>query len=272
MSGVFGHKTTEGIWPLDGVFPLSRTLDTIGTLTRSAADATIIYACLTGQKIPRPLPLKGLKFGRPNDFFFDDLDEHVSSCIEAALAALEAAGAEVLAIDVPEISENPTVFANISRPEIIAAIGRDRFMAEQKNINPDVWDRAAAGLEVMADEYIRSLWRYHELHEVAKKEMAGLDAWVGPSKQRVAPPYPGVTSVEEARELVKATAGPTRPANVFGMCATSTPVHAYGSTLPVGLQLMALGGQDARLLSIALAVEEVVGLPPKPDLSGFLNG
>lgn len=101
--------------------------------------------------------------------------------------------------------------------------------------------------------------------------MADLDAWAAPGKQRVAPPYPGVTSVEEARALVAQTAGPTRPANVFGMCASSTPVHGYGSTLPVGLQLMCPGGEDLKLMSIAPAVEGVVGLPPRPDLNGFLD-
>ena len=272
MTGVFGLKTTERTFPTDGVFAVSKTLDTIGPLTRSAADAAIVFAALVGQEAPRPAAIEGLRIGRPARFFFDNLDEHVAGCLDAALAALAEAGAEVVEFDLPEIDENLSVFGNISRPEFVAYIGRDRFIREKDNINADVWDRAAAGLEVQADDYIQSFWRYQELHGVAERAMQGLDAWVGPSKQRVAPPYPGVTSVEEARELVGLTAGPTRPANVFGMCASFTPVQAYGSDLPVGMQLMCLGGQDLKLMSIALAVEEVVGLPPTPDLTGFLDG
>lgn len=271
MCGVFGLKPTTGIWPTDGLFALSRTLDVIGPLTRSAEDAAIVLGALTGRPTPRPAPVEGLRIGRPVNFFFDDLDEHVSSCIDAAIEALVAAGGEVVEVDVPEIHENVPVFADISRPEIIAFIGRERFEAERGNINADVWDRAAPGLEVTADDYIRSLWRHRELAALARERMTGLDAWVAPNKQRVAPPYPGVTSVEEARALVARTAGPTRPANVFGMCASSTPVQAYGSELPVGMQLLCPGGEDLRLMSIAQAVEAVVGVPPSPDLGGFLD-
>ena len=271
MCGVFGLKPTTGIWPTDGVFAVSKTLDVIGPLTRSAADAAIVVAALTGREVPQPAPLKGLRIGRPVNFFFDDLDAHVSSCIDAALDALTAVGATVVEVDVPEINENVTVFANISRPEVIAYIGAERFVSERENINADVWDRASPGLEIGAETYIRSLWRHQELRAMSRDLMAGVDAWVAPNKQRVAPPYPGVTSVEEARALVGQTAGPTRPANVFGMCANSTPVQAYGSDLPVGMQLLCLGGEDLKLMSIARAVEDVVGLPPTPDLTGFLG-
>ncbi|MBX2878533.1 MAG: amidase, partial [Granulosicoccus sp.] len=38
-NGLFGHKTTVGLWPTDGVFPLSPTLDSVGPLCRYAEDA-----------------------------------------------------------------------------------------------------------------------------------------------------------------------------------------------------------------------------------------
>jgi aspartyl-tRNA(Asn)/glutamyl-tRNA(Gln) amidotransferase subunit A len=44
-----------------------------------------------------------------------------------------------------------------------------------------------------------------------------------------------------------------------------------GAQLPVGLQVVCPGGGDADALSIALAIEDVVGSPPHPDLSGFLD-
>ena len=270
--GVVGVKTSAGLWPMDGIFPLSKTLDTIGPLTRSAADAAVVIAALTGSSVARPAPLRGLRLGRPKNFFFDELDEHVETCVSAALADLGEAGVEIVEIDVPEIEENPVVFANITRPELIASIGRERFLKDREGMNPDVADRAAPGLEVSADVYIRNLWRHRELCEVAWRRMRGLDGWVGPTKSRVPPPYPPeFTTVEDARELIKICAGPTRPANVFGLCATSQPVHQYGSPLPVGLQVMCLGFWESQLMSIALALERVIGEPSRPELAGFLG-
>ena len=73
FNGIFGHKTSIGLLPTDGVFPLSPTLDTLGPLTRTAADAAIIHAIMTDSDIPLAKPLKGLRLGKPTTFFFDDL-------------------------------------------------------------------------------------------------------------------------------------------------------------------------------------------------------
>ena len=270
--GVVGVKTSAGLWPMDGIFPLSRTLDTIGPLTRSAADAALVMGALTGEPVARPAPLKGLRLGRPKNVFFDDLDDHVRSCVEAALAKIAEAGAEIVEIDVPEIAEILPVFAAISRPELIATFGRERFLRDRDKMNPDIADRAAPGLEVSADIYIRAQWRRRELSEVASQSLGDLDGWVGPTKSRVPPPCPPqFTTVADARALIEMCAGPTRPASVFGLCATSQPVNQLGADLPVGLQVICANLAESRLMSIALAVEEVIGAPPRPNLAGFVG-
>jgi Asp-tRNA(Asn)/Glu-tRNA(Gln) amidotransferase A subunit family amidase len=44
-----------------------------------------------------------------------------------------------------------------------------------------------------------------------------------------------------------------------------------GSDLPVGLQITCRPFQERRALEIALAIENIVGRPPAPDLNSFLN-
>lgn len=46
MCGLFGLKTTAGLWPNNGVFPLEPNTDTIGLLTRSACDAALAFETL----------------------------------------------------------------------------------------------------------------------------------------------------------------------------------------------------------------------------------
>jgi aspartyl-tRNA(Asn)/glutamyl-tRNA(Gln) amidotransferase subunit A len=89
LCGIFGLKTTVGLWPTDGVFPLSPTLDSIGLLTRSAEDAAIAFAVLTGRPIPTAASLRALRLGLPEDFFFDELDPTVAQCIDATMALLK---------------------------------------------------------------------------------------------------------------------------------------------------------------------------------------
>ena len=129
LNGIFGHKTSVGLLPTDGVFPLSPTLDTLGPLTSNAADAAILHAIMTGSDIPLATPLTGLRLGKPTSFFFEDIDADVLSCVEAALASLVEAGVEIVDVDIPDPNERDWIFPAIAPPEFLAAIGEKGFRA-----------------------------------------------------------------------------------------------------------------------------------------------
>jgi aspartyl-tRNA(Asn)/glutamyl-tRNA(Gln) amidotransferase subunit A len=269
--GVVGVKTTAGLWPLDGVFPFSKTFDTIGPLTASAADAALVMSALLEQTAPRPVSLRNVRLGRASALF-KDADPKVTACIDAALADLARHGARVVDVSFPELEEANAVFTTISRPELIAHLGRERFLAIRDLMNPDVADRAAPGLQVLAEEYVRVRQRLAELHAFAADAMRDSDAWIAPAKLRLPPPFPGgFKSLDAERELTELCAGPTRQATVLGLCAATLPVQQYGAPLPVGMQVIGAGGDELRLLSLCLAMEEVIGPPPKPDLAPFLD-
>jgi aspartyl-tRNA(Asn)/glutamyl-tRNA(Gln) amidotransferase subunit A len=102
--------------------------------------------------------------------------------------------------------------------------------------------------------------------------MRAVDAWIAPSKINLAPEFPGkFVSLEKDKELIALCAGPTRVANTFGLCALSQPVQRYGADLPVGMQIMCGEFDEMRLLSISLAIEQVIGRPARPDVSPFLR-
>lgn len=269
--GVVGLKPTVGRWPTDGIFPVSRTFDTVGPLTRSAKDAAIVFAALTGEPRSVAASPRGMRLGRPRDFFFENLDQDVARCTEVALSRLSAAGAKIVPVDVREFNEVEELFDTIAYTEMIAAFGRDRFLGSRPQMNPDVADLLGHGLEKSPEQYIRALWRHQALAAVAPRLFADIDAWVGPTKHHTAPKYSGeFTTIEAHRELSALCGGTTRPANIFGLCALTQPVQQAG-TLPVGLQLMCLGGMESRLLSVALAIEDVIGEPPRPDVALFVR-
>jgi aspartyl-tRNA(Asn)/glutamyl-tRNA(Gln) amidotransferase subunit A len=269
--GVVGLKTTAGLWPLDGVFPFSKTFDTIGPLTGSVADAALVTSALLGKPSPAPRPLRAVRLGRASALF-EDADAEVAGCIDAALDALVQEGAQVTDVEFDEFREANEVFTIVSRPELIAHMGAERFEASRDRMNPDVADRAAPGLAISAAEYARGLWRYAELRRFATDAMLGFDAWIAPTKLRLAPPYAGAfESLDGERALTRHCAGPTRQATALGLCAASLPVQQFGSPLPVGMQVIGPANEELRLLSLCLTIEKVIGAPSLPDLSPFLN-
>ena len=268
--GVFGLKTTIGTWPIDGVFPNSPTFDTIGPLTRSAADAALCFSALTGQPVPAPPPLDGLRFGKPRNHFFDNLDSDVERCMAAAIAAIEDAGAEIVPVEVPEVAEREEILRVICAAECVAAFGHERFVATQDAMDPLTVARTAPGLDVPAERYIRVLRRHHALSRIFRERMRDLDGWITPTTSMVAPTVAEVTDVEAGLALEARLGLNTHPVSFFGLCATTTPIQALGSTLPVGLQIICAGGEDAKALSLAGALEDLFGHPPRPRLDGFL--
>ena len=267
FNGVFGHKTTIGLLPTDGVFPLSPTLDTVGPLTRSAADAAIIHAIVTGEDIPSAAPLAGLRLGRPTSFFFDDVEPEVLACVEAALASLAEAGVEIVDVDIPDAREREWLFPAICPPEFLAAIGENGFRQAEPNMDPTTAARAAKGFDVTGVEHAAAVIRHHELAALADDAMDGLDGWVGPTCAFLPMPVADLKDEAAAQKSFLASRN-TQPSNIFRQCAITTPVHHFGSPLPVGLQVMCRNGDDAHALAIGMAIEAHFGPSARPDLSG----
>ena len=270
LCGTFGLKTTLGLWPLDGVFPNAPSFDTLGPLTASAADAALIFGALQGRPAPVAADPRGLRLGRPTHHFFDHLDADVARCADGAITALQAAGVEIVPMEFPEVDEVTEAFPVVTPTELLSGLGRERFLAIRDRMDRDVAKRVALGLEVTADRYIRLKWRQAELGRATQLRMQGLDGIVGPTVSAVAVPEEKFADSQFEQEFHRTIPWNTRPANVLGLCATSTPVQTFGSALPVGLQVLCAGFREEKALAIALAVEQVVGPPQSPDLSQFL--
>jgi len=256
-NGLFGHKTTVGLWPTDGVFPLSATLDSLGPLTRYADDAALIHEVITGEKLPAPPSLSSLILGRPKNYFFDNLDDGVSQAILRAIDQLESAGVRFKIFELPEAAERETLFPAIVPSELLSALTIDGFKKAEKNMDSVTRSRASAGLDTPAVAYLNAQTRRQELVKIAGEKMAGLDGWLTPTcphlpcaVESLGDPDINAKALESSRN--------TQPINLFGQCATTLPVSVPGQSLPAGLQLITPPHTDARLLSMSIAVERAL--------------
>jgi Asp-tRNA(Asn)/Glu-tRNA(Gln) amidotransferase A subunit family amidase len=102
-----GLKSQWGLISTDGVFPLCPTLDTVGPMATSVADAALMWSVLTGRPAPEP-GLAGLTVGllRQPPGIGDGRETERSDEAEAWVEELEALGACVVEARVPEPSAN----------------------------------------------------------------------------------------------------------------------------------------------------------------------
>ena len=271
LCGIVGYKASTDHWPIEGVFPLSRNMDSLGVFTCSAADAAFFEAALRGQESTRSRPIDQLVLGIPTEQYFDNIDRDVRACFDEAMTRLHASGARVVPISVPEAREHDAIFARLLPAEWLAFFGRERFIANKKDMDPVVQARASVGLDVTADEYLQYEKRRVQLIALMRERMRGLDAWFKPTVVVVPGPVADCDTVDKAAAWNKLNTQNTRPGNMFAQCGVSLPIHHLCATLPVGLQLSGAPGDDIHLLGVARAVEEVVGRAPLPDVQKFVS-
>ncbi len=268
LCGVFGHKTTAGWWPTDGVFALSTTLDSIGYFTRSARDGALVLSALSDRPAAGPRPVRGLRLGKPVNYYFDDPGPEVAAAVRHALERLEASGVEIVPIEVPEAQEVGDVFLPIVAVELLATVGVERFRNAKDLLDPVVWSRGEKMIPYSATDYVRRRRRQEALCSIAAERMRGLDGWITPATPDVATARAELDTLEKTAAWITRGTHATRPGNMFGQCGVSIPIP--GAALPVGLQVMGGAREDEALLSISQGVEALLGLPEPRDMAPFL--
>ncbi len=252
FNGIVGHKTSVRVWPTDGVFALSPTLDSIGPLCQTVHDTGLMHTLVTGEAIPADVPLKGLRLGVPQEHFFDDLDAAVADDFERSLALLVDAGALTVPIHFPEAAERATLFPQIVPPELLATLGTELFEKIRAGMDPVTTERAQNGLKVSAIEYRQALKRQQELIIKANATFGAVDCWVSPTAPIIPIPYDDLNDPVKHQRALNASWN-TQPGNLTEFCAMSLPMHTSG--LPTGFQVMLPHGQDARLIAMASSIE-----------------
>ena len=259
-NGVVGYKSSVGRVPLDGVYPLAKTFDTVGPLARSvqcAASADALMAGDWGGQIVRR-GADTLRLGVLQHLMLDDLDSETGRVFEQTLMRLSRAGVQLVDVAFEELARLPDINASggIGAVEAYALHG-ERIAVDGARYDPRVRVRIASGARITAPAYVQLEERRREL--VAKTDllMAGLDAFVMPTTPMAAPAIAALDDDRDYGRLNFLALRNTFAGNFLERCAISLPMNEPGRA-PLGLMLMAPLMKDRELFSVALAVEQVL--------------
>ena len=260
VCGLVGLKPTARRVPIDGVVPLSISLDSIGPLANSVECCAIVDAVFAGKPIvvPEAARLSGLRFGIPRQFVMDDLDPVVANAFERACKALSAQGAKIEQVDLPQLNELPAINAKggFAAPEAYA--WHQKLIARRGNLyDPFVHPRIMRGKEMSAADYIDLLHARADLQKRVSAVTQNYDAVISPTCAITAPTLEEVATPEGFTKKNLLLLRNTTIGNFLDRCAISLPCHAAGE-LPVGFMLMAESMADKRLLAMARSVAPVI--------------
>lgn len=266
LCGCVGLKPTYGRVPSRGVIPLSWSLDHVGPLTVTVADAAVVLQAIAGydgadittSNVPVPDYVsawressKSLRVGVPRAYFYEDLDAEVAAAMEHALAGIQTLVAEVkeVALNVPSDRSLQSAESYACHAEYVAKTP-EKYQEETLR-------RIRSGENVSAVDYMQRRRELDEARRSIGETFADVDVLVTPTMPMAAPRIealkkdPNALRPAELRLLRN-----TRPFNVWGLPAISIPCGFTQAGLPIGLQIAGPHWREDVVLRLAHAYEQ----------------
>jgi Asp-tRNA(Asn)/Glu-tRNA(Gln) amidotransferase A subunit family amidase len=238
--GVTGFKASFGLLPMEGVLPFAKSLDTLGFFTHTPADMLALWEAL------------GHSVGTSEDFALGvpdpmpEVEAPMAAAFQKALARFRSAGISIRSIDIAGMLARVDDASNTVMFYEAARFHEERYREHGSRL-ADLADVVREGLQI-------SLSRYDEARQyiaACKADLAGIykaapvivvPAATGPA------PF-GLASTGDARM--------NAPWTALGTPAISIPMPVQDG-LPLGLQLTADHGEDARLICAAVRLQGVL--------------
>ncbi len=260
LNGVVGYRSSSRRYSRDGVFPLARSLDSLGPLTRSVRDALAIDDLLHGRtQTHSARSLKGQRFVLAQQ----DVEPAVRNNLLSAVVQLKAQGALI------EERECPTFQATLDLIKHHGWLGAFEAFAlhqtlldsaDAEQLDPRVRRRLEAARALPASQLIHLTDARRRLQQQLLDDLDGA-ILITPTVAHVAP---ALAPLENDDDLFVntnlATLRLTMPGSLLDMPGVTLPSGRDAQGLPTGLLLSAPTGEDARLLRAALSVETVLNV------------
>jgi aspartyl-tRNA(Asn)/glutamyl-tRNA(Gln) amidotransferase subunit A len=260
--GIVGLKPRFNEIDIDGVVPLAASLDHVGPIARTVADARLVYRAL------REVPDRdetwsvvnesaAIGLGTLRTYFCDLLDSEVRDRFDTALVRLRAAGARIEDVQIPHARDIASVYMTIVYSEAAAyhAATLDRLA---DRYSTPVRLRLELGRYLPAEDFARALNGREVLRREVETAVAPFDALVLPTLPIPAPEL-GAQSIQidGSSELVRSLMlRNTQLFNLSGHPAISVPCGTTRAGLPCGIQLV--GRTTDALLRTAVVVERIL--------------
>jgi aspartyl-tRNA(Asn)/glutamyl-tRNA(Gln) amidotransferase subunit A len=291
LTGTVGLKPTYGRVSRYGMIAFASSLDQAGVITRSSADAAMLLGVMAGfderdsTSIDQPVPdytaalsqpLDGLRVGIVKQHFDAGLDEQTGAAVSEALAVLEANGATLTEVDMPNIDLSVPTYYVVAPAECSSNLSRfDGVRFGHRADDPeDLYDLycrsrgegfgAEVKRRIMTGTYVLSAGYYdayylkaqqvrHLIADDFKKAFETVDVIAGPTS-----PTPAFKLGDKTDDPITMYLNDiyTIGANLAGLPGISTPCGLVDG-LPVGLHLVGPHFGEEALLRCAHNYEQL---------------
>ena len=250
--GVVGLKPTHGLVPVDGVVALAWSLDHVGVLARTVADAALGLSVIAARSftvspsVPPRLALAPELLRRAEDA--------VAAQVSEAASAFARAGATIVEIKLPASFAGLHEGGQRVLEAEAAAYHEARFKEHASDYGPGIRELIQTGLAEPAIVFVRANRIRRAFRDDVMPLLEEYDGLLGPTAPATAPAGLALTG----------DASLCAPWSFAGVPSISLPSGVAPSGLPHAIQLAAAAGREGLLLSVATWCERVLGFVASP--------
>ena len=266
LNGICGLRPTVGRVSNRGVIPVSWSFDTVGPMARRAEDVAALLQVLAGYdsedltSIDQPVDdylttlrqgVKGLRIGLLGGHFQTEPQPAVVQLIRQAAQVFEELGAHVqeFALSDAEITIERTSEMLLAEA---ASYHHARLAERSEGFGPDVLTRLQIGAGVTGSQYGRNRQEQRRWRRELDKAFAQCDVLLAPTCGIPAPVIEESEGVATTRLLTRFT----YPFSLAEVPVLNVPC-GFTNNMPVGMQLVAPHWEEALLLRMAWAYQQV---------------
>ncbi|MGH9633883.1 MAG: amidase [Candidatus Angelobacter sp.] len=263
--GITGLKPTYGLVSARGVIPLSWSLDHVGPMARTAADAALMLQVIAAydpqdigsQKFPPVYypsaieeSIATLRIGVAHDYW-NEVDGEIKSAVDSAVAAL---GKMISGAQEVELSTETD--RTLVRCEAYAY--HQKYLPEkEKSYDPETLRRIGSGADVTAPQYIQAQRELLQQRRQILQMFERIDLILTPTTPMLAPTFTELQAApDQLRNKEMIMLRNTRPFNVYGLPSISVNCGFSKSGLPIGLQIIGAPGSEGSVLGLAHAYQK----------------
>jgi len=270
-NGLTGLKPSWGRVSRYGVFELAATLDHVGTIARSAADAGAMLGVVAGRDpddptaVSDPVPdylaaaeqdVQGLRIGVDATWNSDGVDGATRRVLAEAVDALRALGARIIDVRFPDVKQTVTDW--VPNCAVEAAVAHEAtYPARKDEYGPVLASVIETGRALSGLDYQKILLRRLELRGRVAFLFETIDLLLTPVH-----PFPPLTlamirTLGEQPDLIARLQRYTCPFDMTGHPTITLPGGFSAAGLPIAFQLVAANLDEATLVRAGAAFQRV---------------
>ena len=269
--GVVGLKPTWGRVSRYGVLALAESLDHVGPLTRSTADAGILLQAIAGRDPNDPTSLAdsvpdmlgeleqgvaGIRIGIDEQYATDGVDMELAQAVLEGVEVMGGLGAEIVELKMPDVDSYLSAWRVLCSAEAVAAHS-EHYPSRKNEYGPWFREWLDRGAEVSGAEYARASYQREECNGLIREVFRDIDVLACPST--IGPAHPVTSEMGygpyDDRRPIKFQRY-TVPYDYSGAPTLSVPCGLNAEGLPLSLQFVGKHLAEPLLCRLGHAYEQ----------------